>query len=113
MLPACASADKAYSIGQVSVASQYSVSGESPSEACRSMAVAQSASFISSTEYQCVTSASSLVYPVIKVCEPMFDGAPYDYAAGGALFGFAFAGVMGLYLASHAIGLVVKAVRDM
>ncbi len=38
---------------------------------------------------------------------------PYDYLVGSGFFGFGFAGVMILFFSAHAIGLVLKAVRDL
>lgn len=36
---------------------------------------------------------------------------PYDYSQGAAFFSFGLTSVLVLYLASHAIGLVIKSVR--
>lgn len=110
MLSACTAAQKPYALsdGTTGGAVFSGTLSDTAAGACRAAGAGFTTDFNGHT---CVNDGYK--YLVIQLCEPFFDGNPYDYEAGGALWAFALTGVLGLYFGSHLIGLVVKAVRNM
>lgn len=120
MLSTCTSTQQPYRIQHPSNPASFYYPANTPGESCTLLAATNSWKLIALDEFSCTVKTTPEVWPIVKQCEPPLatttssttPAQTYDYTVLGAFWAFGFTGVMLLYFTSHAVGLVVKAVRD-